>query len=329
VWHFNADGLAEHAGPQTQIAHQTDLTIGFANRWSGASGDPQTWWRDQAADDARSLRFDSPPLEESVDIMGEPVFRVRVRSDQPVAKLCARLTEVMPDGRSRFVSFALLNLTHRDSDAAPAALVPGRDYDVKMEGHFACYRFARGSRIRVALSETWWPVVWPSPEPVTLQVTTGVSLIELPVRVLKDGETPPFGVFRDRYAVPGAPPSPYLHDPLEGVEISGSPGSRTFSLTEGTLVPEGDPIDGTGGTVYKEAYRLRRSIRENDPNSAEMEAEAINLYERGDWKIKLRARSVCKSTPTHFICSETFEAWEGDRAVYSRAWDKTIKRVLV
>jgi hypothetical protein len=172
-------------------------------------------------------------------------------------------------------------------------------------------------------------VVWPSPEPVTLQVTTGVSLVELPVRALKEGEIPPFGVFRDRYTVPGAPSSPYLHDPLEGVEISGSPGSRTFSLTEGSLVPEGDPIDGTGGTVYKEAYRLRRSIRENDPNSAEMEAEAINLYERGDWKIKLRARSVCKSTPTHFICSETFEAWEGDRAVYSRAWDKTIKRVLV
>jgi hypothetical protein len=54
----------------------------------------------------------------------------------------------------------------------------------------------------------------------------------------------------------GAPPSPYLHDPLEGVEISGSPGSRTFSLTEGSLVPEGDP------------------------NSAEMEAEAINLRAR-------------------------------------------------
>ena len=54
-----------------------------------------------------------------------------------------------------------------------------------------------------------------------------------------------------------------------------------------------------------------------------MEAEAINVYERGDWKIKLRARSVCKSTTTHFLCTETFEAWEGDRAVFSRAWDKT------
>jgi uncharacterized protein len=328
VWHLNAEGLAEHAGTEALLAHHTDLTIGFANRWSGASGDPQTWWRDQAADDARCLHFDSPPLEQPVDIMGEPLFTVRLRSDRPVAKLCARLTEVTPDGRSNFVSFALLNLTHRDSDEAPAALVPGRDYDVRLKGHFACYRFVRGSRIRVALSETWWPVVWPSPEAVTLQVTTGVSMIELPVRPTREGEAPPFGVFRDRYAVPGTPPAPYLHPLLEGVQITGNPGSRTFSLIEGSLEPQGDRIEGIP-TLYKEAYRLRRSIRENDPNSAEWEAEAINTFERADWNVKLRAHSLCRSTATHFICKETLEAWEGDRPIFSRAWDKEIARVLL
>jgi hypothetical protein len=172
-------------------------------------------------------------------------------------------------------------------------------------------------------------VVWPSPELVTLQVTTGASTIELPVRPSRDGETPPFGVFRDRYAVPGTQPAPYLHPPLEGVQISGDPGSRTFSLTEGSLEPKGERVDGTGGTAYKEAYRLRRSIHEDDPNSAEMEAEAINVYERGDWNVKLRARSLCKSTPTHFLCSETFEAWEGNRAIFSRTWDRKITRQLV
>src|SRR5450631_1857806 len=74
IWHLNSDGLAERAGAGTLMPHRTDLTVGFANRWSGASGDPQTWWRDQAIDDARSLHFDSPPLEESVDVMGEPIF---------------------------------------------------------------------------------------------------------------------------------------------------------------------------------------------------------------------------------------------------------------
>jgi uncharacterized protein len=328
TWHLNVDGLADHAGAQTLMTHRTDLTIGFANRTLSPSGDPQTWWRDQSPDDARSLVFDSPPLEQPMDIMGEPVFHLRVRSDKPIAKLYARLTEVTPNGRSNFVSYGLLNLAHRDSDEAPTPLVTGQDYEVRIKGHFACYRFARGSRVRVALSETWWPVVWPSPEMVTLQITAGVSMLELPVRPARAGNAPPFGVFYDRYALPGTPPAPYSH-PLEGVEISGEPGSRTFSLTEGSLNPANQRMITGIGTDFLEAYRLRRSIRENDPNSAEMEAEAINVLERGDWRIKLRARSLCKSTPTHFLCSESFEAWEGDRQVFSRTWEKTIAREFV
>ena len=118
------------------------------------------------------------------------------------------------------------------------------------------------------------------------------------------------------------------HEPLAGVQITGEPGHRTFTLVEGTLDPQGEKIPGVG-TAYREAYRLRRSIRENDPNSAQMEAEAINTYERGEWRIRLRAHSLCRSTPTHFLCSETFEAWEGSRVVYSRTWDKKIPRRLV
>lgn len=324
---LNSDGLASVAGTPALLKHHTDLTIGFANRWAATSGDPTTWWRDQSSDDARSLHFDSAPLEEALDIVGEAVFTIRVRADQPVAKLCVRLTEVTPDGRSNFVSYGLLNLTHRSSDERPTALVPGVDYDVRIKAHFACYRFSPGSRIRVALSETWWPVVWPSPQRVTLEVTAGASQVELPVRPVRDGETPPFEIYRERYANSNAAPAPYL-EPLAGVRISGEPGRRTFTLVEGTLEPEGELISGAG-TSYREAYRLRRAIREDDPNSAEMEAEAINTYERGDWKIRLRAHSLCRSTPTHFVCSETFEASDGTRVVYSRTWEKQIARRLV
>jgi hypothetical protein len=112
------------------------------------------------------------------------------------------------------------------------------------------------------------------------------------------------------------------------VLISGDPGSRTFTLTEGSLEPSGERIEGVP-TLYKEAYRLRRSIREDDPNSAEWEAEAINVFERANWSVKLRARSLCKSTPTHFLCSETFEAWEGNRTIVSHTWDQKIARELV
>ncbi len=324
---LNGHGLERAAGAQALLRHATDLTIGFANRWAATSGDPTTWWRDQSADDARCLRFDSAPLEAALDVVGEPRFTLRVRANKPVAKVCVRLTEVTPDGRSNFVSYGLLNLTHRDSDVEPTPLVPDTDYDVQIKAHFCCYRFAPGSRIRVALSETWWPVVWPSPETVVLQVTAGASHVELPVRPARDGETPPFEIYRERYAGAAAAPAPYA-EPLAGVQITGAAGHRTFTLVEGALDPQGEEIPGVG-TAYREAYRLRRSIREDDPNSAQMEAEAINTYERGEWRIRLRAHSLCRSTATHFICSETFEAWEGSRTVFSRTWDKKIPRRLV
>jgi uncharacterized protein len=328
-WYLNADGLGERPGPEQQLAHRTNLTIGYANPSLSPSADPTSWWRDQSRDDALSLIFDSPVLEESLDVVGEPVFHVRVRSDKPVAKLCARLMEVTPDGHSHFLCYGLLNLTHRDSDKRPTPLVPGHDYDVRILAHFACHRFGAGSRIRVALSETWWPVVWPSPEMVTLQVTTGASVLALPVRPTHDGEEPPFGIFRDRYDVPGAQPAPYM-EPLKGVEITGEPGARTFALIGGggSWEPGGKLIPEINTTVGG-AFYLRRSIREDDPNTAEIETEAINYFERGDWKVKVRARCVCRSTPTHFICSEVFEATQGDQVVFSRSWQKDIPRRLV
>ncbi len=329
VYYLNADGLSAGAGQPALLEHRSDLTIGFANRQSDASGDPDTFWREQSGDDELCLTFDSAPLMQAVDIMGQPVLHVRVRADKPVAKLCARLTEVLPDGTSHFVTYFVLNLTHRSSDEAPAPLVPGQDYDVSLKGQFACYRFAPQSRIRIALSETWWPVVWPSPELVTLHVTAGQSRVELPVRDSAAAEpAPPFAIYRNRYAADVHAPAPYYAGRLHGVRVDGPPGQQTYMLEEGSDQVARSFVAGTGAN-YGEAYRLRRTIREDDPSSAEMEAEAINTFERQDWNVRLRAWCRCRSTPSEFLCEETFEAWDEGRLVFSRTWTKTIPRVLV
>lgn len=323
---LNVDGLAEAPGPAKRLAHRTNLTIGFANRTSDSSGNPADWWREQSGDDMLSLCFDSTPLTAPLDIMGEPVFTIRIRSDQPVAKLCARLTQVTPDGHSHFVSYALLNLTHRDSHEHPASLEPGRDYDVTLTGQFACYRFSPGNRIRVALSETWWPLAWPSPEMVTLEVTAGISGVSLPVRASAPGDPTPFTVLRNLYDVPGEKPAPYF-ERLGGVTITGEPGHRTFTIDDGSTAVE-EFVPGPK-SYYGEAYRIKHVIREDDPNSAEIEVEVIDTYRRGDWRVRLHAWSRGRSTPTHFLCEESFEAWEGDSKVFSKRWEKTIPRDLV
>src|SRR5262249_20652709 len=130
---------------------------------------------DQRADDGRSLTFDTPPLAEPVEILGAPRVMLDLAVDRPWAFLAVRLNEVAPDGASTRISFGLLNLTHRESHETPEALQPGERYRVAVQLNDIAHAFAAGNRIRVAISTTYWPLIWPSPEPVTLNVFTGAS----------------------------------------------------------------------------------------------------------------------------------------------------------
>ena len=118
---------------------------------------------DQREDDARSLVFETPPLDEPIEILGAPVVTLEVASDRPVANLAVRLCDVHPDGASLRVSYGVLNLTHRDGhdDAVAAgagAALPGADPAQRCGAVFPA-----GHRIRLALSTTYWPMIWPAP----------------------------------------------------------------------------------------------------------------------------------------------------------------------
>ncbi|GBQ66859.1 peptidase S15 [Ameyamaea chiangmaiensis NBRC 103196] len=320
-----------HLKPQPaereRLSCPQSLLVGFSTPTTYSSGDPLSWWREQSGDDELSLTFDGALLTEPLDLLGQPTFHLRVRADRPVAKVFARLTEVTPDGQSNLISYAILNLTHRDSDRAPAPLQPGRDYDVILKGVFCCRRILPGNRLRVAISESWWPVTWPSPETVTLEITTGASHVTLPVMHDAVDTSMPIRQLDRRYDQSGLPGPPY-HDRLAHVRVEGTHGRRVFTLETGSTHPEETPIAGLD-TRMGEAARSRRAIREDDPNSAEMEAEYITTYQKPGWDIRLRAWSLTTSTPTHFLCRETFDAWENGKHVFSRSWQRRLPRDLV
>ena len=135
---------------------------------------------DQQEDDARSLVFDTAPLDARIEILGAPVVTLDVAADRPVANLVVRLCDVHPDKASLRVSYGMLNLAHRDGHETPAPLVPGRRYQVRIQLNDAGVVFPAGHRIRVAISTTYWPMIWPTPEKATVTVFGGI--LELPVR---------------------------------------------------------------------------------------------------------------------------------------------------
>ena len=130
---------------------------------------------DQRLADAYSLSWTSDVLQDDINILGNPELNCLISADKDQACLATRLLHVFPDGRSTLITFGVLNLTHRDGHAIQdiKPLIPGEKYSVKVEMRAISYVVPRGHRIRLAVSPTFFPMIWPSRETTTLEVVTG------------------------------------------------------------------------------------------------------------------------------------------------------------
>ncbi|MFI4973683.1 MAG: CocE/NonD family hydrolase [Caulobacterales bacterium] len=313
VLHLTAGGLAEVAGPPATVRCVGDRIVGLAK--------PE--WLDrppveQSPDDAKSLTFDTQIPMEDLEILGNPLVRMRVAADRPVAKLALRLTEVTAEGQSWLVSWAVCNLTHRVSHSAPEPLVPGEPYDVDIPLAMIAHRFRAGSRIRLAVSESLWPLVWPSPEVATLTLTLGgASTLSLPVRP-QEAAPSPFPIPERR-----TPPSEGAKRPGTAIE----PVSPGRYLIENDSPPAPYVLKATGATLARGRWETSE-IREGDPGSCRWTQRAYSSWTRGDWDCAVEASYELTSTAEEFLLSENLTAKRGERLVFERRKASRIKRDL-
>jgi len=174
TWWLGADGLGEREPqPGLCVRHCSPLTLGAdAGSWL-PYGNPTDLPPDQAGEDAAAATFDSPPLADDFDLVGGPLLELDVACDRPVATVTARLCAVDEAGVSQLLTRGVLNLTHREGHDRPVALEPGRSYRVTIPLKAIAQRVRAGQRIRLALSTSYWPWLWPAPELATITVTGG------------------------------------------------------------------------------------------------------------------------------------------------------------
>jgi len=168
-------------------------------------------------------------------------------------------------------------------------------------------------------------MVWPSPRPVTLTITSGESYVLLPVRSPEAVESViPIPVIR------GAVEERNKADPrilATRVVQTGPDAEGRVSVRKVLPQPE-RTVEGVG-TVVSGGSVWTRSIREGDPNSSVWTVECVRELKRGDWNTKITSTVELSSTAEEFRMKESIGAREGSTTVFERAWDTRIKRGLM
>ena len=324
---LTSDGLrpaADYSGIDVApMRHCSGQTVGLdAGAWCAYAA-PADMPLDQRRDDALSLSLDGEPLADRLEIFGSVKVSLRVAADRPSAFVVARLCDVWPDGASTLITRGVLNLCHAAGHGDPRALAPGLPVDATVEMRSVAYAVPAGHRLRLAISTSYWPWLWPSPEPATIEVATGgVSRLVLPVRTpqASDAGLSEFGPAEQ------APPLEvtWLREPRPGFELWMDPGTgesrcvirRDFAAAQ--RFPS--------GLEYRDHDPTTLTIRDGDPLSATVRMHRRIEQARDDWRVRIELRSEMTSDASDYLLSTRIDAYEADTRVHSRSFHSRVPR---
>ncbi len=275
---------------------------------------------DQRGDDAMSVCFDTAPLATQMDLLGAARLTLRLASDQPLGFVVARLCDVGPDGASVRIAHGMVNLCHRNSMERPERMVAGRQVQVAFDIDQMAYRIAPGHRLRLALSNSYWPFVWPSPEAGVLTLTGGT--LDLPVHQGSAAEWEP--------PEPEAA-APWAHRVLRKGRAARRIESDLITGQVALICEDdgGDVENLSHGLISGETMREVWAIHPDDPLCARAEHVWEQRLSRGAWAVRTLAQAEMTATASHLVMKARLQAWEGETLIFDRSFDDKTERRFV
>lgn len=276
---------------------------------------------DQRADDGMSVCFTSEPLEADFDVFGAPRIKLRVTSDKPNAQIAVRLNHIHPDGASTRITYGVLNLTHRQSHEHPEPCPTGTPFEVALDLDHIAYQVPKGHRIRVAVSNAYWPMIWPSPEASELTLLNGE--MHIPRRDTGQGDERTF-------------PEPDAAEPWQTETLRNAHNTREIVTDMATGVVSLQIVDDFGhtrdldhGLEVASIARETWSIHPDDPLSARGVTHWTEENRRGDWAVRTETYGEMWSDATTFYLKARLEAYEGDTLVFEKDESFEVPRDLL
>jgi len=272
---------------------------------------------DQRADDTKSACFDMA-LTAPIDIVGAPVVKLMLFADRPAAMVAVRLCDVHPDGSSTRITYGVLNLCHRDGHETPKPVKPGDAMNVSIQLDDIAYQVPAGHTLRVAVSSSYWPLVWPSPEPVSLTLLSGS--IDLPSRLAGQGNEVTFA--EPEAARPWNTQTVRKPTNSRKVETDDKTGLITLSIVDDF----GEIRDAEHGLISGGTARERWTIHPSNPLSAHGVTHWTATLMREEWVVRTETFAAMHSDQKNFYLTGRIEAYEGETRVFERDFHETVPR---
>ena len=314
------------SSPSAQATHSLKYkpSVGLAG------GGPVMWWGnippDQQSMDDYSLIYDSQPLDSPLEILGMPRAILKVSADVSRANWVVRICDVAPDGSVTQVGGAAFNGTHRKSAREPEDLIPGKVFPLEIEMHFTSWVFPKGHRIRFAINNAQWPMLWPTPYQMTTTLAIGGvegARIELPVVPPADRPVP-------KFKLPEEGPSLPDYASVDSGNVSGYAEIKSIQRDEQSGAAFGI---ATNATSFRypwglEHFEERLEHRTSDLNPAETSvigiyAVAIDLKDR---TIRMEQNVVFKSDLKNFHMNFIRRFKVDGETLHEKQWNEIFPR---
>ena len=275
----------------------------------------------QSHDDAHSACFDGDELTAPIDIVGSPHVNLRLCCNKDQGQVIVRLCDIRPDGTSALITYQYLNLTHHNSHENPSKISKNQMFNVSLDLDQIAYRIPDGHRLRVAISSSYWPTLWPSPERTTLNIESGS--IELPIRPFANGAEISFE-------------EPEAAKPWGAKELRPASYAREEFIDEETGITSikigcdfGENQDLDHGLISGGWMKENWAIHPDDPNSAKVDAQWENTGGRAETMWRTSIKSAMHSDKTHFFITANLKAYENDKLIFEKDYSDKIIRNLV
>ena len=245
----------------------------------------------------------------------------------------ARLCDVAPDGSSRLLARGVLNLSAREGRDRDVPWVPGEVAEVEFPLTGLGATVAAGHVLRLALSTTYFPWVWPHAQVATVRVHLPSGGLELPVLDAARMPEADEAVWEEpeHHALADT-----VIDTMAAVDDRGAPVSQrvvTHDVEHGTWTLDVDPgylraRTFHHGLFYGEDPREQYVITEGDPGSAVARSNWEVRMTRGSWSVSVATSQEVTATAEAFRVQASVRAEAGGELVAERSWDEEVPRTV-